>query len=870
MTQAAKPAKNEQARLARLKRLMVLDSAPEPLFDVITKLASEVCGTPISLISLVDEQRQWFKANVGLEGASETHRDLAFCAHAILDDQILEVSDATQDARFLANPLVTSDPNIRFYAGAPIALPDDLNIGTLCVIDREPNELNEHQKLVLTGLAAITSKALQVRENAINAIESKSQSLAAIIDGSEDAIIGKSLDGIVTSWNKSAESMFGYSADEVLGKSITMLFPKHKVDEEVFLLKKIKNNQYIQHYKTERLKKNGELVQLSVALSPIKNAMGEIIGVSKIARDVSQQMQLEQALAGEHERLRVTLDSIGDAVITTDKNGLVQYLNPIAQSLTGWNATEAKGLPLQQVFNIVNETTRTLCVNPVELCLSQDRIVGLANHTILISRDGSEYGIEDSASPIRDAEGKTIGVVLVFHDVTAQRHMADELSYRASHDTLTGLVNRGEFESRLKKIVNESRGLDLQNALIYIDLDQFKVINDTCGHSAGDVLLKEVSKIMQSCIRSSDTLARIGGDEFAVILNKCDTEKAMAIAKKICRSIDEFRFVFNEHRFHVGASLGLVMIDKSWTSDTSLMQAADSACYEAKRAGRNRVHLYFDDDNLIGAHRDDVQWVSRIEQALEDDGFVLFCQRIMPLKCQGLEHAEILIRMKDKAGALIPPNAFLPAAERFHLVSRIDRWVITQIFEWMRLNADSLSHIETISVNLSGQSLGDLTFHSYVLNLIETIAIDCSKLCFEVTETAAITNITDAKNFIEAMHKHGVKFSLDDFGSGVSSFGYLKNLAVDYLKIDGQFITDLLDNQIGQATVRCIAEVAKVTGKKTIAEWVENQAVENMLKEMGVDFTQGFLKHKPAGLNFLLKAKCTALSQPLMTQTLAA
>lgn len=555
------------------------------------------------------------------------------------------------------------------------------------------------------------------------------------------------------------------------------------------------------------------------------------------------------------------MDSIGDAVITTDIKGNVKYLNPIAQALTGWNAIEAKGQPFHKIFNIVNEVTRARCENPVKLCLTENRIVALASSTILISRDGTEYGIEDSASPIRGIDGKTEGVVLVFHDVTMQRRMANEISYRATHDALTGLVNRSEFESRLKVIVTESRGASLHNALMYIDLDQFKVVNDTCGHPAGDTLLKEVSHIMQSCIRSSDLLARIGGDEFAVILHKCNLEKAMLIAKKVCRSVDEFRFIYDDHRFRIGASIGLVMFDKSWTSESGLMQAADSACYEAKRAGRNRVHLYFNEDSLSGAHREDVQWVSRIEHALEDDGFVLFCQRILPLRHQGLEHAEILIRMKDTNGELIPPSAFLPAAERFHLITRIDRWVLAHTFGWMKLNADSLNHLEMISVNLSGQSLGDVTFHNFVLSLIETIDIDCSKLCFEVTETVAITNITEAKNFIASMNKHGIKFSLDDFGSGVSSFGYLKNLDVDYLKIDGQFITDLIDNQIGQATVRCIVEVARVTGKKTIAEWVENQAVENMLKEMGVDFTQGFLKHKPAGLNLLLETKFTSLSE---------
>jgi diguanylate cyclase (GGDEF)-like protein len=459
--------------------------------------------------------------------------------------------------------------------------------------------------------------------------------------------------------------------------------------------------------------------------------------------------------------------------------------------------------------------------------------------------------IQDAASPILNSVGKTMGVVLVFNDMAMQRQMAEELSYRTTHDMLTGLVNRGEFEHRLQKFINENRGLGLQNALMYIDLDQLKSVNDDCGRSAGDALLKEVGGIMQSCIRNADTLARIGDNKFAVILYQCDTAKAIAIAKKICRSIESFRFMCNEQCFRIDASLGLVMIDKNWSSDISLMQAADNACYEAKLAGRNRLHLYYD-EHLTETHRNDVRWVSCIEQALEYDGFVLFCQRIMPLKHQGLEHAEILIRMKDKSGGLILPDAFLPAAERFNLVSRIDHWVIAQIFEWMKVNADSLSHIEAISVNISGQSLGDTAFHSNVLNLIETTMIDCNKLCFEVTETAAITNITSAKNFIQAMSQRGVKFSLDDFGSGVSSFGYLNNLAVDYLKIDGQFITGLLESKVGQATVRCIAEVAKVTGKKTIAEWVESQEVENMLKEMGVDFTQGYLKHKPVALSSLL------------------
>lgn len=861
MTRSRSFSQHKTARLKQLKQLMGTDTSPKALFDEIIKLACEVCDTTIGLVSLADDNQLAFKAHIGLKNISKTPQALDFCKHAMLMQPILEIEDATKDARFLDSPLVTHAPHVRFYAGATITLPNKLNVGTLCVMDRLPKKLNAFQRNTLMSLAHIASKALRMQEDALNLMQSKSTKLAAIIEDSDDAIISKSLDSIVTSWNKSAERIFGYTAEEIVGRPITRLFPKDRVDEEKFLIKKIKNNLRIKHYETERLDKAGKRIQISVSLSPIKNALGEIVGVSKIARDITQQKLLEKKLSNEHERLRVTMDSIGDAVITTDKKGYVQYLNPIAQALTGWHLHDAVNMPLPSVFNIINAETKMPAVNPVESCLSKDRIAGLAQHTTLISRDGTEYGIEDSASPIHDAEGNTIGVVLVFRDVTVQRKMADEISYRATHDMLTGLVNRSELEKKLHHFIKDNRETDLQNAFMYIDLDRFKVVNDSCGHFAGDVVLKEATKIMQSCIRSTDTLARIGGDEFATILYKCDTEQAMKIAKEICKSIEQYRFHHGSECFRIGASIGLVMIDKNWPSTTSLMQAADNACYEAKEAGRNRVHLYYDDDNLTSTLRDDTKWVSRIEKALEEKSFVLFCQRIMPLKHQGLEHAEILIRLKDKDGSLIPPNAFLPSAERFHLASRIDRMVINEVFAWMQVNDQSLGHIGSISVNLSGQSLSDPTFHRDVLDLIATTPIDFKKLCFEITETAAITNIADAKKFIAEIHQYGVKFALDDFGSGVSSFGYLKNLNVDYLKIDGQFITDLLKNEIGQATVRCIAEVAKVTGKKTIAEWVENKTVENMLKKMGIDFTQGFLKHNPAPLDFLTETNCSYLSK---------
>lgn len=867
MTKPATLPKNERARLLRLKQLKVLDTQPEAIFDSITALASELCGVEIAAISLVDQDRQWFKSAQGLVGVTQTARDISFCGHAILEDQFMEVTDAAKDQRFVNNPLILNEPNIRFYAAAPLVLPSDtsqhhsnqdhLNVGALCVIDKTPKKLSEMQKKLLKGLAKIATDALVAREHSINKLDSQTSQLATIVQSSEDAIFTKTFDDVVTTWNLGAEKLFGYSAKEMIGQSILRLIPEHKLEEESNLLNQLKNHQNIQHYETEYLHKDGHKIDVAISLSAMENMHGEVAEISEIIRDVTFQKQIQQQLRMEHELLKVTMDSIGDAVMTTDQHGFVQYLNPVAQKLTGWTTEEAFGKRSQKILNVINEKSRKPALNPITLCLAEHRVIALTEDNLLISRTGEEFAIQESASPIRDTDGKTLGAVIVFHDVSEQRKIANELSYRATHDALTGLPNRTEFEKALKRFVNNNREPDQINALMFIDLDQFKIVNDTCGHSAGDLLLKEVANIMKNCVRSSDTLARIGGDEFAIILSKCDTEKSMKIAKKICKSLSDFRFQHDGKLFRIGASIGLVMINTNWESEARLLQAADSACYQAKNAGRNRVHLYYDEEHAIHSNKGEIQWASRIEQALEEKSFVLFCQRIMPLNHKGLEHAEILIRMKDKNGTLIPPSAFLPAAERFNMASRIDRWVVQEVFEWMNANATSLNHIESLSVNLSGQSLGDLAFHNYVIGLIESTDVDCTKLCFEVTETSAITNITDARKFIDAMNAHGVKFSLDDFGSGVSSFGYLNNLSVDYLKIDGQFISDLVQNKVGQATVRCITEVAKATGKQTIAEWVDNEPVERMLKKMGVDFTQGYLKHKPAPISFMLETNCS-------------
>ncbi|MDD0808854.1 PAS domain S-box protein [Curvibacter sp. RS43] len=564
-------------------------------------------------------------------------------------------------------------------------------------------------------------------------------------------------------------------------------------------------------------------------------------------------LRLSSELAQQHELMRVTLQSIGDAVITTDAQGLISWLNPVAERMTGWLSADALGRPLPQVFHIVNDETRELAPDPVAACIAMGKMVGLADQTVLIARDGSEYGIQDSAAPILSPQGQMLGVVLVFHDVSEQRRLSGEMTYRATHDPLTGLINRGEFELRLSRTLRNAQENDCQHALLYIDLDQFKLVNDACGHAIGDQLLMQVGKLLGDSIRTRDTLARLGGDEFAIILEHCSVEQAQRIAQKICDRMEDFRFVHEEQRFRIGTSIGLVPVDKRWVSSAGLQQAADTSCYAAKEAGRNRVHVWFDTDAAMRARHHEIQWTSRIERALDHQGFELFAQHIQALKSnsRGI-HAEVLLRLRNDDGSLVQPGAFLPAAERFHLASRVDRWVLRHAIDWLRVLPDP-SLIESLSVNLSGQSVGDRAFHAWAGDLLASAGERIRRqLCLEITETAAVTNLADAAVFIEQVRKTGVQVALDDFGAGASSFGYLKALPVDCLKIDGQFIRNLVSDALDDAAVRCFADVARLLGLKVVAEFVDNADVLERLRVIGVDYAQGYLLHRPEPIEALV------------------
>ena len=642
----------------------------------------------------------------------------------------------------------------------------------------------------------------------------------------------------------------GYARDEVVGRSVTdFLTPESReyaiqtAIPEFFRIGRCAGIEY------QLMCKDGNVIDVSLSSVVQRDAPGRHLVSLTVMEDVTERKRVQRELLAEHERLRVTLDSIGDGVIAVDADGRVDYLNPVAERLTGWTSAAARGVPSEVVLRIVEATTRRRVKSPAMRCLSGGAFTDAGNYTILLGRDCQEYCIENSAAPIRSASGETIGAVLVFRDVSEKIHLHREMTWRATHDRLTGLLNRDEFERRLQLALDGAREGETGDALMYIDLDRFKLVNDAAGHAAGDRLLKHVVGIINRFIRSDDVFARLGGDEFGLVVKDCGIEGAERVAQRICDTLDAFRFQEGAQHFHVGASIGLVQVDKRWPTAAHVLEAADSACYAAKAAGRNRVHAYLATDEVIESHREDMQWVRRLEQALDNGQFALYWQRIHALGLDGGGvHGEVLLRMINDDGKLILPALFFAPAERFQMASRIDRWVVRQVFELLTNRRDRCAHLATVSINLSGQSVGDRDFHRYVQELMETMAIDARKICFEVTETAAIVNLSDATPFFESMRARGVRFALDDFGSGVSSFGYLKSLPVDYLKIDGQFIRDLANDRVDQATVRCIRDVAKITGKKTIAEFVETEAVETLLREMDIDYAQGFLRHRPAPL----------------------
>jgi diguanylate cyclase (GGDEF)-like protein/PAS domain S-box-containing protein len=548
-------------------------------------------------------------------------------------------------------------------------------------------------------------------------------------------------------------------------------------------------------------------------------------------------------LHAEKELAQVTLASIGDGVLATDDRGRVKYMNPVAEKLTGWDRGAAMGRPLPEIFHLAGQggeredIEKLLCC-----CLQEGQSFRLADRVTLERSDGRRYAIESTCSPIRAWEGGIVGAVLVFQDVSDKRLMALQLAHQATHDELTGLLNRHAFDGHLQRALEEARSRAVSHALCYMDLDQFKLVNDTCGHLAGDELLCRVAALIQESVRDTDLVARLGGDELGVLFFNCTLAEAEQRTAELHRALQQLRFTWRDKTFAVGASLGLVPITAELRTVAHLLSAADHACYAAKDKGRNRVQVYREDDATFVRRHGEMSWVARIQQTLEEDRFRLFSQQIQPLSPQappGL-YFEVLLRMVEEDGRIHLPSDFLRAAERYGLMRAIDRWVIRRALGTLRDQpAPFLDLLRLCAVNLSAVSLGDEDFYDFLTAELAGSGVPAAKLCFEITETAAIESLPQAQRLMARLAAQGVRFALDDFGTGMSSYGYLKELPVSFLKIDGKLVKDVVTDPLDLAMVESINQVGHVMGIQTVAEGVASAAVVERLQALGVDYAQG-------------------------------
>ena len=696
--------------------------------------------------------------------------------------------------------------------------------------------------VLISRSSAIIRYAIIKQQKSEQKITESQQLLEAILNHASACIYLKDLDGKYLFINRQIELLFHVKNKDFIGKTDFALHPPkiaeklQEDDREV--LDTLENVDF-----EDMIEQDDGFHTYMTTKFPLFDQQGQAYAICGMSTDISKRKEIELNL----RKLNLAVEQSPNLVVITDTAGVIEYVNKKITEFTGYLAEEVIG-QLPSIFK--SEKTPDLVHKDLWKTITAGREWrGVMQNK---KKNGEIYWAQESIAPVKNDLGEITHYVAIQEDVTSARALSEKLSYQAEHDPLTGLINRQAFERRLERVIDTAKENDSEHALCYLDLDQFKIVNDSCSHAAGDELLRQLSKVLSKTIQHRDTLGRLGGDEFAVLMEHCSLAKAEQTAEKILSAVSQFQFGWENKSFRIGVSIGLIPISSHSGSIGDMLKQADIACYAAKDGGRNRLHIFHQyDDEYIQQHHGEMDWLSKINQALEEDRFVLYAQSINPLRT-GLEtHYEVLIRMLGENGEIIAPGAFLPAVERYHLSQKIDRWVIHNTFTWIKQNPERY-HVNTIfSVNLSGQNLGDKLLLDFIFNEFLTTGISFNNICFEITETAAILNLSAAFDFIISLKNSGCKFSIDDFGSGLSSFDYLKKLPVDYLKIDGNFVKDITEDPVDLALVKSINEIGHVMGKQTIAEFVENQEILDELNKIGVDYAQGYYLGMPKPLSEL-------------------
>lgn len=829
--------------------------------EAITDVVERVAPDSVCAIRLLNEEGTRLDLCAGPRVPAEYARAMASlgiaarngsCAAAVYLQRQVIVADIARDALWENRREAALAAGLRACWSTPIYASDGRTLGTLAMYFHTPASPMRRDFELMSRMTQLAGIAVERRmaESALRASEVRYRRL---FDNVLEGVYSSTREGRFVSVNPALASMVGLaSPSELLSLPPDAIYQNDA--ERASIIAALERDGEVRNAEFQLRRVDGATLTVLESARAVRDENGRLTGYEGTISDITERKRAETAVFDEKEKAQVTLQSIGDAVITTDADGHIEYLNPVAEDLTGWQSQEVRGKSLGDVFDILNEASRERLENPVSRALREGRVIAVADQTVLVNRRGQEIAIQDSAAPIRDRSGKIIGAVMVFHDVSKERRLRRALAYQASHDALTGLINRREFENRLNEALLTARGdASLTHVLLYLDLDQFKLVNDTCGHQAGDRLLKQITGILQTRIRTSDMIARLGGDEFGILLQDCGADRAEKIADNLRQAIREYRFEWQDGAMNVGVSIGIVEINDNSESIASVMSAADVACYAAKDSGRNRVHTY--QSGAAPERHREMQWVSRITRACEENRLELYYQPIVPIGANRdpRGHYELLVRMRGEHGELVLPAEFIPAAERYNVMSMIDRWVVSQALGTLahyRTDGDA-RHGYTISINLSGTSLNDDRFLEFLINELQGYDLSPGAVCFEITETAAISNLPNVVHFMREFRARGCQFSLDDFGSGLSSFMYLKNLPVDYLKIDGQFIQNVTTDPVDRCMVEAITQIGHAMGIKTIAERVETAEVLSCLADIGVEYAQGIYIAVPESVESL-------------------
>ena len=648
--------------------------------------------------------------------------------------------------------------------------------------------------------------------------------------------------------NESAGSLVGLESAQLVGREIADLVkPAYRALFRKTVAKRLAGENAPQRIEMQLI--NGNQTGLWVEAQSSNIEFRGRQAILTVARDVSHRKSLEVSLSRSKRQAQYTLESISEGVITTDNDGRIDYMNLAAEALIGTNRDDAAGHRVGELFTLVDDADRRPLGDPVERCLAMRRRVNMGRRAVLVSADSEqEHSVEITASPVRGPSNSISGTVVVFHDVSELRGLTQKMSYQATHDPLTGLINRREFERRLDEAMDSAHADEAVHIVFYMDLDRFKAVNDTCGHLAGDNMLREVATLIKEQVRDSDFVGRLGGDEFGALLVGCPIEKARQIATDICNAVADYRFVWKDKIFNIGISVGLIEVSHASGTLQDVMSAADSACYMAKQQGRGQVHIYSARDEAVARERGDIQWLRQLQTALHEDSFELAIQPIIAMsgRTESGPSVEVLIRLNDGQSRATNSAEFLRPAERYQMMPQIDRWVINAALAAISSGEIKLTTHRSCAINLSSQTLGDESFLGFVVDALDRSGVAPSSVCFEVTEAAILSNVQHAQRFIEVLHGIGCEFSLDDFGSGLGSFSSLKHLPIDYLKIDGTYTRNLRSDLVNQEMVMAMIKLARTMQFRIVAEQVEHQEDFDWLRDAGVDFVQGYFVEAPA------------------------